>query len=292
MTIKTVCERCALTKKAVAYYEQEGLIHPSILENGYRTFTEADVQTLTRISVLRAMGLPVAQIRRALSAEDGGGSAALRASLLEQETELERRRERISVLDALSADGDWAAARARLTRLADREAILDRLSALFPGSYGRYLRLHFGRFLHHSVETPEQREAFDTIVRFLDDARLSVPKELEVLLEEATARFDDAFANTVAEQMEYAIRNPEGYLDENAEQIAQYLAFKQSDEYRNSLAYRLSELMEAFQQESGYCEVFLPALRRLSSAYNDYSDALHAADTAFAARLAIDLTGK
>ena len=68
MAIKTVCERSGLTKKAVAYYGG-GLIHPAVSENGYRSFSEEDVQRLLRIGVLRALGLSVPAIDRALRGE-------------------------------------------------------------------------------------------------------------------------------------------------------------------------------------------------------------------------------
>ena len=34
MTIKEICEASGLTKKAVAYYEEKGLICPDVRENG------------------------------------------------------------------------------------------------------------------------------------------------------------------------------------------------------------------------------------------------------------------
>ena len=39
MLIKEVYEKCKLTKKAIEYYESKNLIHPKILENGYRDYS-------------------------------------------------------------------------------------------------------------------------------------------------------------------------------------------------------------------------------------------------------------
>ena len=36
MLINEVCKECNLTKKAVEYYTEQGLIQPRIKENGYR----------------------------------------------------------------------------------------------------------------------------------------------------------------------------------------------------------------------------------------------------------------
>ena len=43
MRISEVAKRAELTKKAVLYYCEQGLLFPKILENGYRSFSEADV---------------------------------------------------------------------------------------------------------------------------------------------------------------------------------------------------------------------------------------------------------
>ena len=53
MLVNEVCKECNLTKKAVEYYIEQGLIAPSVRENGYRDFCDADVARLKKISVLR-----------------------------------------------------------------------------------------------------------------------------------------------------------------------------------------------------------------------------------------------
>ena len=52
MTIKEICEASGLTKKAVAYYEEKGLICPDVRENGYREYRKEDVQTLREVACL------------------------------------------------------------------------------------------------------------------------------------------------------------------------------------------------------------------------------------------------
>ncbi|MCM8709442.1 MerR family transcriptional regulator [Clostridium sp. SYSU_GA19001] len=43
MLIKDVCRECKLTKKAVEYYEQQGLIYPRLEDNGYRNYSYEDI---------------------------------------------------------------------------------------------------------------------------------------------------------------------------------------------------------------------------------------------------------
>jgi len=51
MLINEVCKRCGLTKKAIEYYEEQGLTRPQIMENGYRVFSEDDVIQLNKIEL-------------------------------------------------------------------------------------------------------------------------------------------------------------------------------------------------------------------------------------------------
>lgn len=69
MLINEVCKKCSLTKKAVEYYIEQGLVAPIMQENGYRSFTEEDVERLKKISILRSLDLSVADIRDVLSSE-------------------------------------------------------------------------------------------------------------------------------------------------------------------------------------------------------------------------------
>ena len=67
MLINEVCKRCGLTKKAIEYYEEQGLTRPQIMENGYRVFSEDDVIQLNKIAVLRGLGISVSDIKTVLA---------------------------------------------------------------------------------------------------------------------------------------------------------------------------------------------------------------------------------
>jgi len=49
----------ALPKKAIEYYEEQGLTRPQIMGNGYRVFSEDDVIRLNKIAVLHGLGISV-----------------------------------------------------------------------------------------------------------------------------------------------------------------------------------------------------------------------------------------
>jgi DNA-binding transcriptional MerR regulator len=54
-----------ITKKNIRFYEEAGLLTPRRnSENGYRDYSESDIDTLRRIKLLRKLGVPLEEIRQ------------------------------------------------------------------------------------------------------------------------------------------------------------------------------------------------------------------------------------
>ena len=67
MKINEVEAAVGVTKKNIRFYEEEGLISPSREPgNGYRSYSQADVERLRRIKLLRKLDVPLAEIREML----------------------------------------------------------------------------------------------------------------------------------------------------------------------------------------------------------------------------------
>ena len=65
MKINEVEKRVEISKKSIRFYEQEGLLHPERnKENGYRDYSEEDVNILLKTKFLRKLSLPIEEIRR------------------------------------------------------------------------------------------------------------------------------------------------------------------------------------------------------------------------------------
>lgn len=64
MKINEVEQATGIAKKNIRFYEQEGLLCPSRSANGYRDYTEEDVEILYRIKLLRKLDVPLAEIKR------------------------------------------------------------------------------------------------------------------------------------------------------------------------------------------------------------------------------------
>ncbi len=64
MTIKEIEARSGLTRANIRFYEAEGLLAPVRKDNGYRDYTENDLAALLRIRLMRALRVPLEDIRR------------------------------------------------------------------------------------------------------------------------------------------------------------------------------------------------------------------------------------
>lgn len=67
MTIKEVEEQTGLSRSNVRFYEKEKLITPARNEsNGYRDYSDADVENIKKIAYLRTLGISIEDIRNVI----------------------------------------------------------------------------------------------------------------------------------------------------------------------------------------------------------------------------------
>lgn len=65
MKINEVEQLAGVSKRNIRFYEKEGLLAPGRnADNGYRDYSDADVETLRRIKLLRKLDVPMEEIRR------------------------------------------------------------------------------------------------------------------------------------------------------------------------------------------------------------------------------------
>ena len=76
MLLNEIINEVGMTKRAVKYYEEKGLLSVDKDNNGYRNYTAQDVETLKKISVYRKLGISIKDIQSLL--ETGDKSILLR----------------------------------------------------------------------------------------------------------------------------------------------------------------------------------------------------------------------
>lgn len=65
MKINQVEQTVGITKKNIRFYEDQGLLHPSRnLDNGYREYSDADINILLLVKLLRKLSVPIEEIRK------------------------------------------------------------------------------------------------------------------------------------------------------------------------------------------------------------------------------------
>jgi len=278
MLLHEICSRCGVTRKAVEYYIRQGLITPRTGDNRYRDFTEDDEARLRKIIVLRRLGLSVGDIGAVLSGENTGKILARSMDEIKRRTEL-LQAQRDCMAHLLGNECDLEASAAYIDmRLTGSRIIADRLQEAFPGSYGDFLSLHFGRFLQGSVDSPEKARAFDTVMDFLDAMEdTGFPPEVEEFLEEAVGQ-DSMDHEEMSKALTGAANDFDGFMDQYGDHLEWYWQYRRSDAFRQSPAYILGQRLVQIQRQNGYYDVFLPAMMTLSPSYRAYRDQMEEAN--------------
>ncbi|MBP8620918.1 MAG: MerR family transcriptional regulator [Firmicutes bacterium] len=268
MLISEVSKVTGLTKKAIEYYVEQNLVFPSVLENRYRDFDEVQVERLNRISVLRKIGLGTEEIKRVLADESGD---TLQTVAVKKELEIRGEQAKKAILDKLASGSSYSDISAELYAIEVSKTIAEKLLEAFPGYYGRFICLHFASFLNEPIKTDRQQLAYSQITSFLDEAPpLDLPEELQEYLVENTKTLGTSQITEIIHNVRASLDDPEEFLSHNKEILDQYLAYRQSEEYRASPAYKLMSYMKQFNSTSGYYDVFIPALKELSPSYAEY----------------------
>ena len=281
MLINEIAKRCNVTKKAVQYYVEQGLIVPQVLENGYKDFSERDAELLKQIVLYRKLGLSISKIKRVLENHN-----ELTYILHQRTLELEREKERQELLKRLESGEKVENLELEINNISSNTIIIKKLLELFPSYYGKFISLNFSRYLTGKIETEEQMKAFHQIIDFFDNVPdINLPNDLQQYLddylEEYSSKEGIEKINYILEGKDNAVQNIDEFVKNNKDILNEYKKFKQTDIYKNSPAFRLMEYMKQFCTINGYYDIFIPAMRKLSPLYNEYYEQMLKANDKF-----------
>ena len=111
---------------------------------------------------------------------------------------------------------------------------------------------------------------------------MDIPEDLREFIYEITKEMDSDFLKKMSETIRETMENPKKYFEENRENIELFKKLKESEEYKSSPAFRLNEYFQKICSESGYYDVFIYSMKRLSPSYEAYYEKLKEADRLFA----------
>jgi DNA-binding transcriptional MerR regulator len=276
MLINETSKITNLTKKAIEYYIEQGLISPCILNNGYRDFNGDEIECLKKISVLRKLGLSTGEMKAVIADKNGD---VLKKLSVQKELSVQRERTKNAILDKLSSGKGYDEISVDLEAIEQSATITEKLLDAFPGYYGRFICLHFARFLNESIVTEEQRSAYAKIIEFLDNIPpLNIPEDLQTYFNEGTEHIGTDKINEMIEKTTQSIGDPDKFLSDNKEVLEYYLSYMQSDEYKNSWMYQMNSFLKEFNKTSGYYDIFIPAMKKLSPSYEEYTKQMEIAN--------------
>lgn len=173
MRLNEVVRKVDLSKRAVKYYEEKGLLKVKKDSNGYRNYTPEDVKILEKISLYRKLGIGIREIKILL---EEGDDRLLDQISSEKEQEIRKLTVQWEELKKYIQTKEIES----VCSVIDYETIGEKLKDMFPGFYGYYFLHHFLPYLQIPMETKEQKEAYDRIVDFLDNADIKIPFFMKV----------------------------------------------------------------------------------------------------------------
>ena len=289
MRIKDVMRLTGLTRKAIYYYEQAGLIAPSVdPDNQYRTYSEEDVEWLRYIRLLRSLGLSIQDIRELIRHPERA-AGLLRGALdrIEVEAEeLDQRRRALLVLIEAAERSPEDGGRSRMDEAIRHVAEADeqrmrrgdymrrKLMEMFPGALGRHMALHFGAFLDGPLDTPEKEAAWERLVEFVDGMEpVDIPEPMAKQLGRFSERDIDAIASASREMVQRYIAPDEAEYERLKEELRHQAEFFRSWPDARVQAACARQLRENLERV-GFYEGFVGQMRTLSPGYASYLETL------------------
>ncbi len=269
MTIHEIAKELNITKRAIKFYEEKGLLKIAKENNGYRNYTESDMETLRLISIYRKLGISISDIQKLLEKED---KDILLHILENKEKDLRERTKEYEELKAFITTGDIE----KLSEEIQYETIAEAIKDAVPGFYGFYFLHHFQPYLQGRIETPEQKKAYDIICEFWDNTEIRIPILLRLSVWIMYRFHSEPSVETVVAKMDEQMKL---YLEPDEEQ---YEKLKKSilDGYRMNRIMRFHPVYISKRkfmkemQDKGYNDIFIPNMRILSPDYKKYCDAL------------------
>lgn len=255
-----------LTRKAIEYYEDKGLINPQKSENGYRDYSIKDLEILKKVSLFRKLGMSISDIYQCISA----GGDTLPSILRKKQYQLEIDEKRKVILEMIVKGESDELINEKVSLLEVEETIYEKLEVAFPGYFGQMFFVAYQPFLNEPLED-DGKDSFYQYIDYLDRLpSFKLTEEEKSYIEKISSSFDVNILKEVNQAKLDAIENAEKWLKDNEDIISQYETYKNSEEYQNSMMKRIQDKLKSFMKENQYYEITIPLIRKFSKSYDNY----------------------
>lgn len=181
MNIKIASEKTGLTKRAIKYYESEGLINPlKKCENNYREYSEDDIVKLNLIGALRALDIPILDIKDVVVGKKSFQEALMEAFKKIDESISHLEKSKLIIASLIEKNlSDYKASGEQIRKLREtlelsrdgkKEFISENLLKIFPGNFGQIFVNMYEPFLSITIDNDEKKKIWLKLVEFLDSA--------------------------------------------------------------------------------------------------------------------------
>ena len=269
--------KTGLTRKAIEYYEDKGLINPHRLENGYKDYTEKDLDILVKVSILRKLGVSLSEIKQCVLYNSSTLSSVLR--MKEHQLEVDERRK--NILELIVKGEKQELIDEYIAMIETEESIYNRLERVFPGYFGQLFFAAYLPFMNEPL-TKDGEEAFIKYVSYLDNLpTFELREDEKKFIDEISSNFDMSILKKVNEDKISTVENIEDWLEKNKDSILQYESYKNSEQYQNSLLRDIQEKLRKYMIDNNYYQVAIPLIRKFSKSYNMYYEKMIKANERF-----------
>ncbi len=271
MRLNEVIKQVDLSKRAIKFYEEKGLLKSKRDSNGYRNYTDKDISLLKEISSYRKMGIGLSDIKGILN-----DKSVLKQILIEKKKEITISQNELEALEKFIENNNIE----ELYDSVDYKTLADAIQNSIPGFYGYYFLNHFLPYLQIRIQTKEQQEAYNRLIEFLDNTNIRIPflmklnswilfklnskKSLIVQIEQIDSQIKEMLNPTEEEYEKLKKKINEGYK------------LKNSIFYKYSLIGISQRKFMKELQNKGYNDIFIPSMIALSPKYKEYHNALMA----------------
>ncbi len=271
MRLNEVIKQVDLSKRAIKFYEEKGLLKTKRDSNGYRNYTDKDISLLKEISSYRKMGIGLSDIKEILN-----DKSVLKQILIEKKKEITISQNELEALEKFIENNNIE----ELYDSVDYKILADAIQNSIPGFYGYYFLNHFLPYLQIRIQTKEQQEAYNRLIEFWDNTNIRIPFLMKL---NSWILFKLNSKKSLIVQIEQIDSQIKEMLNPTEEEYEK-LRKKVNDGYKlkNSIFYKYSligisqrKFMKELQNK-GYNDIFIPSMIALSPKYKEYHNALMA----------------
>lgn len=271
MRINEVVKQVDLTKRAIKYYEEKGLLSVRKDDNGYRNYTDEDIEILKEISVYRKLGISIDDIKKLLNNKD---KQILEKIYKEKLNKVEEFKNEVQCLKDFIDNDNVEEIYMNL----DYETIGKEIQDMIPGVYGYYFMNHFMPYLQIKIETKEQQEAYKRIIEFWDNTDIKIPLFMKIssfiMYKLLTKKDMNKMIEEMDAKIKYFTNISEEEYDKLKKQTEKGVKIKNSILFKYHPAYISQRKFMKNLQDSGYNDIFIPSMIQLSPKYKEYHEAL------------------